>query len=159
MSVNIKDMNKTKNIFLALLITLGVLFAGGCASIIVLVANSFELEATNVMALVSLFIHLLIVAAVFYLSFKAFYTGKSSLVEIITFDERGFLIKKTRIVAIVISAIFMCMGIYGTLLVCGLDIWLSFFATALKYVLMNVGYSVGIVALFVILYPLVKQGE
>lgn len=159
MSVNIKGMNKTKNLFLALVIALGVLFAGCCASIITVVVNNFDTEATNIMALVSLMLHLLILAVAFYLAFKAFYTGKSSLIGIVTIDEHGFLIKKSRIVAIVVSALFMLMGIYGTLLVCGLDIWLSFFATALKHTLMNVGYSIGIIALFFILYPLVKQGE
>lgn len=153
-------MDKTKNLFLALLITLGLLFAGCCASIIGTFVVDFDTEATNVMALVYLVFHLLVIAITFYLAFKAYYTGKSSLLEIFTINEKGQLIKKTRVVAIVISAIFWCIAIYATLLVCGLEIPLSFFAPALKHALMNFGYSVAIVAIYFVIYPFTKkQGE
>ena len=148
-------MDKTKNLFLGLVITIGVLFVGCCASIFAVLFNDFKNESGNILGLVYLFLHLVILAGAFYFSFKAYYTGKSSLIGIVTMDERGNLIKKTRMVAIVISSIFLLLGIYATLLVFNLEIPLNFFSRTLKFAIMNVGYTVSFIGAFFIFYPVV----
>ena len=148
-------MDKTKNLFLGLVITIGALFAGCCTSIIGVFVDNFQSDSGNILGLVYLFLHLVILASAFYFAFKAYYTGKSSLIGVVAMDERGNLIKKTRVVAIVISSLFLVVGIYATLLVFNLEIPLNFFSKTLKFAIMNVGYSVGIVGLFFIFYPLV----
>lgn len=152
-------MKKTKNLFLALCITLVILFAGCVASILAVFLKDFDVEAANVLGLVFLFFHMLIIAVFFYLAFKAFWTGKSSLLGVFTVDDKGNVINGTRIASIIICALLMCMGIYMTLVVCGLQIPLSDFPKSLKFALMNVGYSLGIISIFFILYPITSRGN
>lgn len=152
----ILTMSKTKNLFLALLIITALLFLGCGASIVVTFVNDFETDGGSILAVVYMFFHLIILAIVFYLAFKAFYTDKSSLLAVFTLDEKGNLIKRTRTVAIIITALFLAFGIYMTFELCFTNMPLSFFTKSLKFALMNVGYSVGIVALFFILYPIVR---
>ena len=148
-------MSKTKNLFLALVISIGVLFLGCCASIFVCFFNDFDSTSGNILALVYLFLHLVVLAGAFYFAFRAYYTGKSSLIGIVTIDERGNLILKSRVVAIVISSLFLLVGIYATLLVFNLEIPLNFFSKTLKFAIMNVGYTISFIGAFFILYPVV----
>ena len=154
----IYGVSKTKKLFLVLLIVIGVLFVGCAASIFAVFLKDFDTDSANVLGLVALFFHLLILAVIFYLTFKAYWLDKSSLLAVFTLDEKGNLIKNTRTVAIVVMSLFLTLGIYMTLLVCNLSLPLSFFVKSLKFTLMNIGYSIGILALFFVLYPIVTRG-
>lgn len=157
--VIILSMSKTKKLFLALMIITIVLFLGCGASIIISFVNEFDTSSASVLALVYLFLHLIVLALVFYLSFKAFYTDKSSLLAVFSLDEKGNLISRTKVVAIVVASLFFIIGIYFTLELLISNMPLTFFTKTLKFALMNVGYSVGIVALFFILFPIVTREE
>ena len=104
------------------------------------------------MATVYLFIHSLIVAGAFYFALKAF-LQKSQLMAILMIDEHGHKITKSFVVAIVLSSLSFLVGIYFMLLCFNLPIPLQDFAKGLKFTLMNVGYSIGIVSLAFAIYP------
>lgn len=145
-------MSKEKKLFLSLSLCLGAMFILATVSIIFVFVIDFENTSQNIMSTVYLFLHSIIVAVAFYFSFKA-YLQKSQLMNVFMIDEKGNTIKKSQIVAIVLCSIFFVIGLYSTLLVLNLSIPLSFFARGLKFCLMNVGYSVGIVILHFALYP------
>lgn len=151
-------MNKEKKFFLTLLICLGALFLLACISIIFVFVVDFQNTSENIMSTVYLFIHSIIVAVAFYFTFKAF-MQKSQLMSILMIDERGNAIKKSQIVASILASLSFIVGIYFMLLCFSLPIPLQEFAKGLKFTLMNVGFSVGIVSLFFALYPKVYIKE
>lgn len=145
-------MKKEKKLFLSLIVCLALLFALATVSIIFVFVVDFTNTSENIMATVYLFAHSIVVAGAFYFAFKAF-IQRSQLMRIFMLDEYEQPLKKSKIVCIVLSSLSFLIGIYFTLLVFGLQIPLNEFAKGLKYALMNVGYSVGIVTLHFALYP------
>lgn len=151
-------MNREKKFFLVLAILLAALFVLATVSIIFVFVINFVNTSENIMAVVYLFVHSLIIAGAFYYSFKAF-LQKSQLMAIFMIDERGVAIKKSRIVASILCALAFGVGIYFMLLCFGINIPPQGFSNGVKFMLMNVGYSVGIVSLFFALYPKFYQIE
>lgn len=145
-------MKKEKKLFLGLSIALGLLFILAVVSIIFVFVIDFTNTSENIMGTVYLFIHSLIIAVAFYYTFKAF-MQKSQLMSIFMIDERGEVIKKSVVVASILAGVFLAIGVYFTLLCFNLNIPLAFFAKGIRFTLMNVGYSVGIVSLAFALYP------
>lgn len=145
-------MLKEKKLFLILSIALGALFLLACISIVFVFVIDFQNTSENIMATVYLFIHSLIVAGAFYFALKAF-LQKSQLMAILMIDEHGNKITKSFVVAIVLSSLSFLVGIYFMLLCFNLPIPLQDFAKGLKFTLMNVGYSIGIVSLAFAIYP------
>lgn len=145
-------MLKEKKLFLILSIALGALFLLACVSIVFVFVIDFQNTSENIMATVYLFIHSLIVAGAFYFALKAF-LQKSQLMAILMIDEHGNKITKSFVVAIVLSSLSFLVGIYFMLLCFNLPIPLQDFAKGLKFTLMNVGYSIGIVSLAFAIYP------
>lgn len=146
---------KKSNYFLALLIDLGALFALVCFSIIFAVTKSSSVaenvKVEHFMGFAYLFIHLIVLAFLFYFTLKAYLT-KSQLVSIFMTNEDGSLNKKARVRAIVGAFIFGIIGVYFGLISFGLDIPLSFFALGLKLALMNVGISASSVCVFLAVF-------
>lgn len=145
-------MLKEKKLFLILSIALGALFLLACISIVFVFVIDFQNTSENIMATVYLFIHSLIVAGAFYFALKAF-LQKSQLMAILMIDEHGNKITKSFVVAIVLSSLSFLVGIYFMLLCFNLPIPLQDFAKGLKFTLMNVGYSIGIVSFAFAIYP------
>lgn len=151
-------MKKVKKLFASLSICLGLLFALCCTSIIFVFVYNFNNVSEELLAVAYLFIHLIILAVVFYLSFKA-YLQKPQIMNILMIDENNQPIKKSKIVALIFTILGFIVGVYFTLLVFNLSIPLSFMSSGLKHALMNVGYSVALIALHFYLYPSIFKLE
>jgi len=138
------------------MIALGVLFALVCFSIIRVFVINFEKTSQNGLAVAFLFLHMVLIAVAFYMATKAFLRGPS-LMNVLMTDDHGNALKKSVVVASIICGLGWLIGVYMLILVCGANSFLSFFAPALKYALMNVGFSVAIVAAFFAHYPMVAR--
>lgn len=151
-------MKKIKKLFASLSLCLGLLFVLCCTSIIFVFVYNFNNVSEELLAVAYLFIHLIILAVIFYLSFKA-YLQKPQIMNILMINENNQPIQKSKIVALIIAILGFIVGFYFTLLIFNLPIPLSFMSSGLKHALMNVGYTVAIVALHFYLYPLFFKTE
>ena len=154
-------MNKEKTLLLALVIALVFLF-GLCGFSLVqciVYNNSGEDAGSHFLEITYLFLHLIMVAIVFYLAFRAFKI-KPSLINLIMLDVNEVRIPKSLIISGILSVVFLFMGFYSTLFICGLKLPpLNFFPIGLVHDLMNAGYLFGAVSLTFFLYPFVHQKE
>ena len=155
-------MEKKNKYFLYLIIAAITLFVLDCASIIfsVTMTNSFDetQNVDNALALGYLIIHLILVAAAIYYSVKA-YVGKSVLIGVLMYDEKGEPIKKSHNVALTLAIIFGVIGVFFLVSFCGAISALNNFPKVLEIALINVGFSVSTVALFFYFYKLPKKEE
>ena len=116
-------------------------------------AGSHFLEITY------LFLHLVMVAIVFYLAFRAFKI-KSSIVFLMTLDVNGIVIKKARIISAILSVVFLGIGFYALLHVFGLQAPpMDLFPIGLVHDLMNAFLLFGVISLVFFLYPFVHVKE
>ena len=150
-------MNKEKALFLALLVVLVGLF-GLCGFSLVqcFVYNaSGEDAGSHFLEITYLFLHLIMIAIVFYLVFRAFKI-KASIINLITLDVNEIRITKSLIISGILSVFFLFMGIYSTLHLLGLKTPpLDVFPIGLTHDLMNAGYFFGAIALTFFIYPFI----
>ena len=154
-------MKKEKVLFLILLIVLVGLF-GLCGYSLVqcFVFNvAGEDTGSHFMEIMYLFLHLIMIAIVFYLVFRA-YKIKPSLIQLMTLDVDGNKMTKSFVISLILSVFFLFMGIYSTLNLCGLKTPpLDIFPKGLIHDLMNAGYFVGAISLTFLIYPFVHEKE
>lgn len=154
-------MNKERSLFLALLIVEVLLF-GLCGYSLVqcfVYDSSLTDGGSHFLEITYLFLHLVMVAIIFYLTFRAFKI-KPSIIHLMMLDENESKTTKSLIISGVIAALFLFMGIYSTLFVCGLKLPpLDIFSLGLVHDLMNAGYLIGFIALTFFLFPFVHVKE
>lgn len=113
----------------------------------------------HVLEIIYLFFHLIMVAIVFYLSFRAFKI-KVSFVNLLMLNEKGQRIKKPLIISGILTGVFFFIGIYSTLHLIGLQTPpLDIFPLGLTHDLMNAGYFFGSIALVLFIYPFIHEEE
>lgn len=154
-------MNKEKTLFLILSIVLvGLFILCGYSLIQCFVYNaSGEDAGSHLLEIIYLFLHLIMVAILFYLAFRAFKV-KTSIANLMMFDVNGILIKKPLFVSAICTVVFLALGIYSTLSLIGLpNAFFNFLPTGLAHDLMNAGYLFGVIALTLFIYPFVHEKE
>lgn len=151
-------MKNTKKLYLFMMITEGLLFALGAFSLIFCYVNKLTSGNQNLLGRVYLIAHLVIVAGVFYYTFKAF-ANEPYIMKVFMIEDNNTPLKKSRIVAIVICAISLAIGLYFGLLSFDLPLPLSFFTKALRFALMNFGLTTGLLALYFIIFPSIYLKE
>ena len=154
-------MNKEKTLFLIFSIVLvGLFVLCGFSLVQCFVYGSSEGEVGgHVLEIIYLFFHLIMVAIVFYLSFRASKI-KVSITNLLMLDEKGQRIKKPLIISGILAFVFFFIGIYSTLHICGLKTPpLDVFPIGLTHDLMNAGYFFGSIALVLFIYPFIHEHE
>ena len=155
-------MNKEKTLFLVLSIILIGLFALCGFSLVqcFVFSNGGQDEAgSRFMEIAYLFLHLIMVAIILYLAIRAFVKGPS-IIHLMTLDVNGVRMNKSTIISAILTAIFMFIGIYSTLHICGLKMpLLDIFPLGLSHDLMNAGYLIGLISLTFLIYPFVHVKE
>ena len=150
-------MSKEKSFFLILSIILGGLFIlCGYSLIQCFVYNaSGEDVASHILEIIYLFLHLIMLAIVFYLSFRAFKV-KASIINLLMLDVNEVKIVKSLVISGIVAVFFLFTGIYSTLAVCGLKLPpFDIFPMGIAHDLMNAGYFFGLIALACFIYPFV----
>ena len=154
-------MNKEKSLFLIFsLVLVGLFVLCGYSLIQCFVYGSGEGEVgSHVLEIIYLFFHLIMIAIVFYLSFRAFKI-KVSITNLLMLDEKGQRIKKPLIISGILAFVFFFIGIYSTLHLIGLQTPpLDIFPLGLTHDLMNAGYFFGSIALVLFIYPFIHEEE
>ena len=152
-------MKKIKTLFLILSIVLIGLFAlCGFSLVQCFVYGSTDEETgSHFLEIAYLFLHLIMVAIVFYLSFRAFKV-KPSLVHLMMLDVNEEKMPKSLIISGILSALFLFLGIYSTLHICGLQTPpLDVFPIGLAHDLMNAGYFVFAISFTFFVYPFIHE--
>lgn len=152
-------MNKEKTMFLLLSIVLVGLFALCGYSLVqcFVYSASGEDAGSHFLEITYLFLHLIMIAIVFYLTFRAFKI-KASIINLITLDENEVKITKSLIISGILAAVFLFVGIYSTLHLLGLKTPpLDVFPIGLTHDLMNAGYFFGVIALTFFIYPFIHK--
>ena len=153
-------MKKEKILFLALLIVLVGLFGlCGFSLFQCFVFDSGDEFGSHFMEIMYLFLHLIMIAIVFYLVFRAFKI-KPSLIQLMTLDVDGNRMTKSFVISLILSVFFFFIGIYSTLRLCGLKTPpLDIFPNGLIHDLMNAGYFLGAISLTFFIYPFIHEKE
>lgn len=152
---------KTKRAYFRnLTIGLSALFVLTCASIIYSVLNASSVSENqytgHTLGFAYLFLHLILLAIMIYLSLKAFLKG-SQFIEIIMSTEQGEKNKKAVVRAIIFAIIFGLIGMYFILISLGVNIFLNFFPLGIKLAIANLSIFITTISLFLVFYqPLVK---
>ena len=152
-------MKKEKALLLGLLIVLGLLFVLCGYSLIKCFVYSTDLQDgdSNVLEIAYLFIHLIMIAIVFYLTFRGFKI-KVSIINLIMLDENEDKTTKTLVISGVLSGLFYTIGIYSTLHIFGLPMPpLNYFSLSTSHDLMNAGFLFGSIALTCFIFPFVHE--
>ena len=153
-------MKKEKTLFLVFLFVLGALFLlCGYSLVRCFVYNTFDDNGDpSILEIIYLFIHLVIIAIVFYLAFRA-YKIKSSIVYLLTTgdnDEKKTL--KSRIISGILSGIFLTIGFYSMLHIFGVPCPpLNYLSMSFAHDFMNAGYFFGSIALVFFIYPFIAD--
>lgn len=152
-------MNKEKTLFLILSIVLIGLF-GLCGFSLIqcfVYGAGGEDTGSHILEIIYLFLHLIMVAIVFYLAFRAFKV-KPSIANLLMLDVNGIKITKSLVISGIVGAIFLFIGIYSTLHIVGLQTPpLDIFPIGLTHDLMNAGYLVAAIALTCFIYPFIHE--
>jgi len=148
-------MKKRSKYFLGLSALIAGLFLFCCFSIIFCVLNFPNLPAEkateNYMAFAYLFIHLIIVAVVFYFALKS-YLVKDQILSVLMTHESGRKNDSAYKKVLVFSIIFAVLGIFFFLNAFGIILVMSFFSLGLNLALTNVFLSVASVSLYCYFY-------
>ncbi len=108
---------------------------------------------TSILEIAYLFLHLVAVAILFYLFFRAM-KFESFFVRGLMVDQNGIKYVKKQIVFAVFSVLFLALGIYATLEVFGAHLPLyDFFGLTVWHDLMNACYLISAIFLVFFLYP------
>lgn len=151
-------MNREKTLFLIYsIILVGLFILCGYSLIQCFVYNpSGDNDGSHVLEIIYLFLHLIMVAIVFYLSFRAFKV-KTSIVNLLMLDVNGVKTKKSLIISGIIAVFFLFSGIYATLAISGLRLPpFDIFPIGMAHDIMNAGYFFGSIALVCFIYPFIK---
>lgn len=153
-------MKKEKALFLGFLIVLVGLFGlCGFSLIKCFVYGTAEEGESNVLEIIYLFLHLIMIAIVFYLTFRAFRI-KSSIIRLMMLDDNEKKTAKTLIISGILSGLFYTIGIYATLHIFGLKMPpLDYFSMSLSHDLMNAGFFFGSIGLVFFLYPFLYEKD
>lgn len=152
-------MNKEKALFLILSIVLVGLFVLCGFSLIqcFVYGAGGEDAGSHVLEIIYLFLHLIMVAIVFYLAFRAFKV-KVAITNLLMLDVNGVKITKSLVISGIVGGIFLFIGIYSTLHIVGLETPpLNIFPIGLTHDLMNAGYLIGVIALTCFIYPFIHE--
>ena len=118
-------MKKEKTIFIIQAIELGLSFLLCGYSLIMCFAMGTNEEVGSYILEVSyLFLHLIAVAMIFYLSLRAVKFG-SFFIRNVMFDSQGYISKPKKVISLVLSILFLGLGIYSILQISGLSLPLS----------------------------------
>ena len=150
-------MKRIKALFLILSIVLVGLFAlTGFSLVQCFVYNaSGEDAGSHFLEIAYLFLHLIVLAIVFYLAFRAFKI-QPSIIQLVMLDVNEEKMTKSLIISGIVTVLFYFLGIYSTLHICGLQTPpLDIFPIGLSHDLMNAGYFVGTIALTFFIYPFI----
>lgn len=146
---------KKRKYFLILVLASVALFALCCTSIILCVLNGSsvpeEKRVEHTMSFVFLFLHLIVLAIVFFYSLKAYLT-RSALIQIITTNEDGTKNRKAVITSSILGGFFLLVAVYFTTVLCGIDSFGKVFSMGLQFALANSGYTIATLCLFLICY-------
>ena len=154
-------MKPRSKYFLGLSLLIGGLFLFCCFSIIYCVLNFSKMPAEkateNYMAFAYLFIHLIIVAVVFYFALKS-YLIKDNILSVMMTHENGQKNPSAFKKALFFSIIFGILGIFFFLNAFSIINVMKFFSLGLNIALTNVFLSVAAVSLYCYFYvPKVKE--
>ena len=150
-------MNKERALFLIFSIVLvGLFVLCGFSLVQCFVFNtSTDDTGGHVLEIIYLFLHLIMVAIVFYLAFRAFKV-QTSITRLVMLDVNEVKIPKALVISAIVATLFLFIGIYSTLHICGLKTPpLDIFPIGLAHDLMNAGYLIGSIALVLFLYPFI----
>ena len=154
-------MKKEKYLFLALWLSLILFFLLCGYSLITCFVYGFTGDEGDyhILEIAYLFIHLVIIAIVFYLAFKAYKT-QSSIMKLMMVDEYGQKNRKGIIISGILAGLFFTVAIYSTLHLFGLPMPpLNYLPVAFSHDFMNAGYTFGAIALAFFLFPYLYQNE
>ena len=154
-------MKKEKVLFLSMMIVEVLLFILCGYSLIqcFVYGNSGEDLGGHILEISFLFIHLIAIGIVFYLSFRAFKLG-ASIMNNFMLDEDDNKITSKLVLSAVFSVIFLFMAIYSTLNVFGLQMPIIEKASiGLSHDLMNAGYLLFTISLGLFIYPFIHIKE
>lgn len=142
---------------IALMIVFIVLFAAAIGSLIAAFIIIYHQQSilNNLLELIYLAVHIVATVLGGYMCYSALKSKKGS------FMMRGLMIhsshkkynKPARIIAIILCAFSFAIGVYFTLVLCGVPLYAFHFPIALVLDLVNSPFSVFIVGLFFIFYP------
>ncbi len=142
-----------KNLFLGLCIASGISFLlCGYSLISCFALDSGEGLGSHVLEISYLFLHLILCAIIFYLSFRAMKFG-SFFIKNVVFDENGYPYKGKRIALIVIDVLLLGVFVYS--LIQGITMSLPLSAELSKIVwhdIMNASFILVCILLSFILY-------
>lgn len=150
-------MKKERALFLIYSIVLvGLFVLCGYSLIQCFVYNtSSEDVGGHVLEIIYLFLHLIMVAIVFYLAFRAFKV-QSSIARLLMLDVNEVKMVKPLIISGIVATLFLFIGFYSTFHILGLQTPpLDIFPIGLTHDLMNAGYLIGSIALVLFLYPFI----
>ena len=103
------------------------------------------------MAFVFLFFHLIIIAVLFFYALRA-YLVRSTFIQIITTKDNGNRNKKTVLVCSILAGIFALIGVYFVTVIAGVPSFGDMFSLGLRFALMNAGFTVTTLCLFIVFY-------
>lgn len=146
---------KKRKFFLGLLIAEVILFAFCCFSIIYCVLNGSSVpddkKVEHTMAFVFLFFHLIILAVLFFYSLRAYLT-KSMFIQIVTTKENGEKNPKTVVVCSILAAIFATVGVFFVTVLAGVPSFGNIFSLGSQLALVNAGFTITTLCLFLVFY-------
>lgn len=154
-------MKKENVLFLILTIVLVGLFALCGYSLVqcFVYGAGGEDTGSHILEIIYLFLHLIMIAIVFYLSFRAFKI-KPSVTPLVMLDVNGIKIKKSLIISGIVGVLFLFVAIYSTLHLFGLKTPpLDIFPIGLTHDLMNAGYFFAVIAITLFIYPFIVTKE
>ena len=148
-------MRKEAKLFLAMLIFLGLSFLLCGYSLVMCFVYGMDGDAigTSILEIAYLFLHLVAVAILFYLFFRAM-KFESFFVRGLMVDQNGVRYVKKQAIFAVFAFLFLLLSIYATLEVFGANLPLyDFFGMTIWHDLMNAGYLITALFLLFFLYP------
>lgn len=151
-------MKKEKALFLVLSIVLiGLFILCGFSLVTCFVYGTGGDFGSHVLEIVYLFLHLIMVAIVFYLAFRAFKV-KASIVNLLMLDVNGVKITKSLVISGILSVLFLFVGIYSTLHILGLQTPpLDIFPIGLSHDFMNASYLFASISITCFVYPFIHK--
>ncbi len=152
-------MKKEAKLFVGFCIGLGLSFLLCGFSLIRCFVFGFKGDEimSDILEITYLFMHLIIVAIIFYFAFRAIKFG-SFFINNLTVDQYGNKYLKKHITFIVLSVLFLGLSIYATLAVIGLKVPLyDLMGLIIWHDLMNAGYLLTMIFVSFVIYPYVNE--
>ena len=146
---------KSQKLFLFVAIVLVLLFLiAGYSLIKVLYQDDWENNfGLFLLESIYLVMHLIFIAIIFYLNFRAYKLGAQFLPGL-TITKDGEMNKKSFILSLVFGIIFLIIGVYSLIVTFNFDLPLGSFLGGLSYDLYNGAFLLFLIALEIFLYPI-----